>query len=220
MRKPRQAKPKQVAYEFIDPTSVGGHPIYSLLTTLVSAHHEDIAAARIALAWNLNWGPDADGRVKVGMCRRASDLDRELAAFDFVILLRRSFWLDSRVTDEQRTAVLDHELTHCAVVIDKRTDEPAIDERGRKIYRLRRHDIEEFSSIVARYGAYTADIERLAAALRESQVPFKPCSECQENPGWIRAADAAGVMRASRCPCWIRWSQHRADVDAEEAIAS
>lgn len=216
-KKPKQAKPKAVAYELIDPTSVPGHPMYVLLTTLVSAHHPDLAGARIALAWCTSWNPDVDGRCTLGKMRRASDLDRELAQFDFIMLLRRSFWLDTRVTDEKRAALMDHELCHAAVKIDPRTNEPTIDERGRTVYRMRKHDLEEFSAIVERHGLWTSDLERFYAALRKHQEPFKACEQCQENPGWISSVDAGGVPRLSRCACWIRWSEHRAEVESEDA---
>ncbi len=216
MKKSRQAKPKQVAYELIDPTSVAGHPMYVLLNTLVSTHHGEIAGARIALAWCTSWNPDADGRVTLGKCRRASELDRELAAFDFIILLRRSFWLDQRVTDAQRAALLDHELCHAAVKHGN-DGEPARDSRDRVIYRTRKHDIEEFSQIVERHGLWTSDLERFYASLLKHREPFKACEHCAENPGWISGVDGEGVPRLSRCACWIRWSDHRALVDAEDA---
>jgi hypothetical protein len=209
-RKPRQAKPKQVAYELIDPTSVAGHPMYSLLAALVTAHHNEIAGARIALAWCTSWNPDVDGRVTLGKCKRASDLDREVAAFDFIILLRRSFWLDQRVTDLQRTALLDHELCHAAVKLDKH-GEPALDSRGRVIYRMRKHDVEEFSCIVARHGTYKADLEAFAKALQTKGTPeFTPCPECADQPGWVTVADAQGVKRVTRCKCFVEWQQQRA----------
>jgi len=215
-RRPTSPKPKRTNYEFIDPTGVVGHPIYSLLSELVTAHHEELASAKIALAWCTSWNPDADGRVTLGKCKRASDLDRELAAFDFIILLRRSFWLDQRVSDAQRAALLDHELQHAAVKLDKHGD-PARDSRDRVIYRTRKHDLEEFSCIVERHGTWTSDIERFAAALRKSKEPFKPCEQCAERHGWISAPDAEGVPRLSRCPCWTAWSEHRSLVEAEEA---
>lgn len=210
MRKPRQAKPKQVAYELIDPTSVAGHPMYGLLASLVTAHHRDLEGARIALAWCTSWNPDVDGRVTLGKCKRASELDRELAAFDFIILLRRSFWLDQRVTDAQRTALLDHELCHAAVKLDKH-GEPALDARGRVIYRTRKHDLEEFTQIVARHGCYKSDIEAFAHALQTKGTPeFAPCVECAESPGWVFVEDAAGTKRATRCKCFVEWQQQRA----------
>src|SRR5262245_43796017 len=101
----RRPKPKPVRYELIPRDSVIGFPIYQMLDDLITEYHAELAQARIALAWCTSWKPDADGRVTLGKCKKASDLDRELAAFDFVILLRRSFWTDERVTLMQRQAL-------------------------------------------------------------------------------------------------------------------
>ncbi len=141
--------------------------MYQLLEELVFTHHQHLRNARIALAWHLGWKPDADGRVKLGMCKKASDLDRELAAYDFVILLRHLFWTDPQVTDPQRRALLDHELCHADVRLNK-YGEPLTDERGRTVYRTRRHDIEEFSEVVERNGLWKRDLEDFAAAIQRS----------------------------------------------------
>jgi len=161
-------KVKRVNYLLIEPDSPAGKSMYPMLNELVEQHHEELTNARIALAWNLSWKPDVDGRVTLGKCKLASDLDRELAAFDFVIILRQEFFQDPQVKDTQRRALLDHELSHATVRLDDE-GEPIEDERGRKVYRIRKHDIEEFSGIVARHGLYKRDLESLAAALRLSK---------------------------------------------------
>lgn len=208
-KRSRPGKPKRVTYELIPRESVIGHPMYALLDELVFTHHDDLQPARIALAWCTSWRPDVDGRVTLGKCRKASDLDRELAAFDFVILLRRAFWTDLRVTDAQRKALLDHELCHAAVRYDDK-GQPVEDERGRRVYRVRKHDIEEFTEIVQRHGCYKADLEQFAAALQRTGVPaFKPCDDCRDSPGWVPIVDLAGSPRVTRCACWRRWAQQR-----------
>ena len=161
-RKP--SKPKKVSYALIAKDSDVGRRLYTMLQELIVAHHEDLGEARIALAWNTAWKPDVDGRVTLGQCKKASDLDRELAAFDFVILLRRDFLESPSVTALQRRALIDHELMHAAVKYDS-SGEPAIDERGRPVYRIRKHDIEEFTAIVDRYGCWKHDLESFAQAL-------------------------------------------------------
>jgi hypothetical protein len=208
----KSAKPKKVAYEVIprenDPASPSlfGGPMYVLLAELVNAHHDEIQDARIALAWCTSWKPDVDGRVILGKCMKATDLHRELAPFDFVILLQRSFWLHESVTDHQRRALLDHELCHATVKYDATTGEPAVDERGRIVYRTRKHDIEEFAEVVERYGTWKKDIEAFAQALRRSaHQPFHPCVECQRTPGWTTVV-VAGTTRLTRCACWLKWS--------------
>jgi hypothetical protein len=165
-------KPKAVPYRLIHPTtSPEGPRLYGWLTELLEAHHQDVLDARFVLAWHVGWKPDDDGRLTLGMCQKASDLQREIAdaaAYDFVILLNQNFWDDPLVSDLQRRALLDHELHHAAV---KRNDDGSliIDERGRITYRLRKHDLEEFSAIAEHYGCWKSDLERFAKALTRAR---------------------------------------------------
>jgi hypothetical protein len=171
-KRPTAKKAPKVAYRYIAPESADGERMYRLLAELVAAHHEDLYGARIALAWQRSWTPDVDGRVILGQCRKVGDLDREVfevAHFDFIILLREAFWRDVLVTDHQRRALLDHELTHATVKLDA-NGEPVVDERNRTVYRMRKHDVEDFSGIVARYGLYKADLEAFAAAVEHARV--------------------------------------------------
>lgn len=210
MKKTRAGKIKKVHYELIARDSVIGHGMYQLLDDLVAAHHEELRDARIALAWNTSWKPDVDGRLVLGKCKRASDLDRELAAFDFVILLLHGFWTHQGVTTLQRTALLDHELSHATLKLDER-GEPVVDERGRNVYRTRKHDIEEFAAIVERYGTYTRDLEVFARAIkRDAARPFVPCDLCRETPGWVRVGD--NTVR--ECECFKRQRALRLEVMA------
>lgn len=164
-RKPRG--PKKVAYTLL---SRAEHPSeYKLVDTLVKAHHSELKDARVALAWCTSWRADVDGRAKLGQCRRATELDRELMAYDFVILLQKDFWTNVTVSNEQRTALVDHELCHASVKLDPYTHEPIEDERGRVVYRLRKHDLEEFDEIAERHGCWKRDLERFAAALNRGQ---------------------------------------------------
>jgi hypothetical protein len=205
MRRRKVKGPKRVSYELIDPKhETIGKPIYRLLRELVHAHHAHLADARIAIAWCTSWRPDADGRVVLGKCKKASDLDRELANYDFIILLKKSFWQDLQVTAEQRRALLDHELCHAGVKEDERTGEPVHDERGRKVYRLIKHDIEEFASVVERNGVYKRDLEQFAAALNRAarSATWQPCDECRDlTPGWKTIIDDQGVKRQAKCEC-------------------
>ena len=163
--KPRSRKPKapkRIAYTLL--TREEHASTYRALAGLVKAHHEELRTARIALAFCTSWRPDPDGRCPIGRCKRASDLDRELAAFDFVILLNQEFWTNPGVTLTHRDALLDHELCHATVKRDPVTGRPLEDERGRIVYRLRKHDLEEFAEIAERYGTWKRDLERFAQA--------------------------------------------------------
>jgi hypothetical protein len=169
----RRPKPKKVHYRLIDPQSDAGVSLYGFLGNLCHKFHGDLADARIALAWATGWKADVDGRVTLGRLKKTSDLDKEVAAYDFILLLNRSFVEDAGVSDEQRKALIDHELCHGAMKYGK-DGEPEVDERGRQVYRTRKHDLEEFSEIAERHGIWKRDIEAFAQALRRSKQADLP----------------------------------------------
>jgi hypothetical protein len=156
---------KPVNYELI---AADAEP-YRLLDG-VRVWHGDLAEARIALAWRINLNPDADGRLVLGKCQKVSDLHKELADYDFIVILNREAW--DEFSDAQRLALLDHELSHATVARDQ-DGQPKLDERGRAVFRLRKHDIEEFRDVVARHGCYKEDLREFAeAVLEERKTPL------------------------------------------------
>jgi hypothetical protein len=221
-RRRRAPKPKKVSYELIPRDGLFGGPMYGLLDELVEEHHEDLQHAKIALAWCTSWKPDVDGRVTLGKCRKASDLDKEITQFDFVILLSRWFWRLDTTTAMQRRALLDHELSHARPKMGP-DGEQAEDERGRLVWRIRKHDLEEFIDVVKRNGCYLRDIEQFAAAAIRAPLPaFEPCATCVEGSagaGWIQFLDGRGASRVKRCECWLAWQERCADLIAGKAQA-
>lgn len=162
------AKPKKVNVERVADEDADGNraSMYAMLDGLVAAHHPHLAQARIALAWNYSWGEDADGQITLGRARKVSDLERDLHGYDLIILLNRPAW-DS-LQPEQRTALVDHELCHFEVAKDKEGEE-RVDDRGRAVYRLRKHDIGEFREVVSRNGMWKADIEQFVRSIKEKK---------------------------------------------------
>lgn len=160
---PRQSgppKPKAVNYSMIDRSK----PEWKLLDKLVRKHHQHLIDARIALAWRYALKKDADRLLVLGKCVKASDLSRELVDWDFVILLNYEVWTSPEFGDHQKEALLDHELCHAQ--ISKNKDGTAKeDDRGRRVYRVRKHDIEEFTEIVTRHGTYKRDLEEFGKVI-------------------------------------------------------
>jgi hypothetical protein len=175
--KPKKAK--RVNYRFIEPESDHGRGMYRLLRAIVDKHRPELREAKIALAWNLAWKPDVDGRQTVGMCRKVGDLERELHdldSFDFVVILREATWTDALTPDDFRYALLLHELCHAGVKYDAR-GEPELDERGRVVYRIIKHDLEEFSYVARTCGCWKSDITRFDQALELKRL--------QTNNEWV-----------------------------------
>jgi len=198
-------KAKTVPYRLIPPTS----RLYGWLTELLEASHQDVLQARFALAWHVNWKPDDDGHLMLGQCRKSSDLEREIqdaSAYDFVILLNQNFFDDPIVTDTQRRAVLDHELCHAAVKLDD-DGHPVIDERGRVQYRIRKHDLEEFSEIAERYGCWKRDIEAFARSL----------AAARQDDQWIGFSGLQAQLLAVGAPVPLDAICHWSETERREA---
>ena len=156
------SKPKKVNFELIEEPS---EP-YRILDEM-RRFHPAIADANIALAWRKELKPDKDGHLVLGKCIKATDLQREFSDYDFIILLNREVWEDSEFTDEKKRALVDHELCHATVATDD--DGEKYDERGRKVWRVRKHDIEEFYAIINRHGCYKRDLELFAEAIMKKR---------------------------------------------------
>lgn len=163
--KKRRSKAKAVNFELI-PENDNGHITepYKILDQVRRKFHPDLILAKIALAWRKALKPDPDGHLMLGKCVKASDLQKEFSAWDFVILLNREVWMDPEFTPEKKRALVDHELCHAAPALDKELEQKS-DERGRKVWRTRKHDIEEFICIVQRHGCYKRDLEQFAEGL-------------------------------------------------------
>lgn len=188
-------KPKKVAFQFIDPDERPEPEPYELLRELRAEQHFGAAEAKIGLAWQKGIKPDADGRLMLGKCVKATDLQRELVDWDFVILLNREVWDEIDFRTEKKMALLDHEMCHAARAVDS-DGEPRIDTKGRAVWRVRGHDIEEFREVAARHGCYKHDLEKFAQALieRKQEPLFTPSPPAQGNlidisDGFMQAAD-------------------------------
>ena len=161
-------KPKKVNFELIP--DQGSQSIYGILEEIRNESHEDLEGAKIALAWRRAFKPDKDGHLVLGKCCKASDLQRALVDWDFVILLNEEVWNDPDFTLDKKKALIDHELCHAAPALDK-DGEQKVDEKDRLVWRVRKHDIEEFREIVERHGCYKSDLEAFAEALLKRKEP-------------------------------------------------
>lgn len=180
-RRKKPAKPKPVKVRLIprEPRpgeEPPGDP-YGLLDDLVGRWHDDLAEARIALVWKYDLKADKDGRLELGKAKKCSDSDRELGAYDLAIFLNYTAWV--MFEEPQRRALLDYELCHCAVTMDEVTGEPKQDERGRPVYRTRKHDVTEFRDVVRRHGLWTQDLADFARTLmaRQDRAPLFDAAE-------------------------------------------
>ncbi len=176
MRKAKKSTGKKVNYEIIPRKADHGREPYKLLDELVTKHHPHLTNARIGMAWHVDVKADVDGHIMLGKCVKVSDLQKEFAEYDFIIVLNRQVWYNSNFDSPKKAALVDHELCHAEMARDK-DGEDKTDERGRPVYRVRKHDIEEFTEIIRRHGCYKVDLEIFAKALlarKDTLFPDEP----------------------------------------------
>lgn len=121
---------------------------------LIAALHEHLLNAKIAYLFREDM--QRRGRVRLGVAGKASSKVAYLTGFDFVLDFNWTYW--TKLTPVQRIALVDHELTHCA---------RGPDGEG---WAVRAHDVEEFSTIVQRWGLWTPDLLEFSTAVKNAQI--------------------------------------------------
>lgn len=174
-------KPKPVNYILVDQEA---EPEPYLILAEAREFHPETAEAQIGLAWRKNITANADGQILLGRCVKTSDLNREFLDYDFIIVLNREVWVEQEWDQAKKLALIDHELCHAAVAVDE-DGEPKYNERGRPVFRCRKHDIEEFHEVVARHGVYKADLEVFAKTLGAEPSLFEAVADMIPAKGGI-----------------------------------
>ncbi len=169
-RQRKTPKPKTPSYSRID-RDVDQSGVYPLLDDLVKRLRPDLVECRLALAWKNGWKKNKDGQLVLGKCKKVSELDKEYAHHDFIIILNKEAW--AHLNDEQRRALLFHELCHAAIATDPNGN-PKKDARNRQMYRVKKHDIEEFGEVIVHFGCYLDDIENFVRTAMNSPKPPAP----------------------------------------------
>jgi hypothetical protein len=137
-----------------------------------AAHHEDLEGVTVSALFVF----DNESSVSVlkhqgypaGAVVRITPLkDRALGTADAVIVVDRAHWL--ALSQRQRNALIDHELTHLARKVDKETGEMMVDAVERPKLTMRRHDHQFgwFDEIASRHGEASPEVNQ-ARRLMES----------------------------------------------------
>lgn len=94
-------------------------------------------------------------RLLLGKAAKGAGVLKHLTGYDFVITFNWQAW--SKLTPPQRIALVDHELAHCGRDLEKG-------------WVMIAHDVEEFRSIVERWGLWTPDLRDFHMASQNAQA--------------------------------------------------
>lgn len=128
--------------------------------TIIAEHHPWLKNARIAVMLREGEAPRTDGKLTLGQTSLVNAKMKALARekYDFFIWLAGDWWADAR--DEERRALLDHELCHCG---------------GEAMaWKLRGHDVQEFAVIAQRHGLWYGELRNFVRAATEGSETSGP----------------------------------------------
>jgi hypothetical protein len=149
------------------------------------ATHEPLIAAKVTIDFVFAY-PDYDERTgapkndalklhgtkALAIARKIPLKDRALGRADCEITIDHHHW--DRATEDVRRALLDHELHHFEVKIDKRG--VVTDDLGRPVINLRHHDydIGWFRIIAQRHGQHSIECQQAETMMEDSGQFFWP----------------------------------------------
>ncbi len=132
--------------------------------------HEEVKGGRVVLGTVFR--PEVQGRLRDVFEWLLEDkfggLGEGERGIDFLIVLDAQFWLDA--DDEAREILVYHEMCHIQPAFDKMGAQRFDRDTGLPVLTLQNHDVEEFSQVVRRYGAYSRDIEEFVRACRDGEA--------------------------------------------------
>lgn len=113
------------------------------------------------------------GAPALGIAKKTSLKDRALGRGDCEVALDGDWWAEA--PDEQKKALLDHELYHFLVVIDEKTVIKK-DTCGRPCIEIRQHDFQFgwFKEIAQRHGEHSMERIQAKQILEEAAQMFWP----------------------------------------------
>jgi hypothetical protein len=141
---------------------------YILMDSLIAQFHPDLAEANIVIGYNYGWKPNRDAKIILASVALFNDFDRQMHGKDVKILLNYNYWHNPVTTDDNRRALMDHQLCHPRPAMDLDLGIPVRNEMGLIKYYLRAHDIEDFAEVVDRWGIWMVDMERTAEIMADA----------------------------------------------------
>src|SRR5512146_2541757 len=149
-RTPKEAKRKAVKIRLAPRLHAGQvtEP-YAIMEEIIATRRQDLDGVKIGIAWHAGWRPDADGVRVHGKCLKRTDLDRAIDGYDFLIVLNEQSW--QAFDEKAKRRLITHELEHAQIARDG-NGEIKIDDKGRVVTRIRKHDFADFRDIVEQFG--------------------------------------------------------------------
>lgn len=144
-----------------------------LAVSIISEHHVSLEPLRVAYLFQ-DEAEVRHGKLVPGRTHRATDRDFSLHGFDFVITIAKDSW--DALNAEHQYALLDHFISYMGLRYERSGENWVAvtdPDTGRLRSFLKEPDVKEFETVLARHGAYTAEIRSLLRAFAERRAEKK-----------------------------------------------
>ena len=121
--------------------------VQSVAQSLLPTYHPELATARISYLF-IDRVPKKGGRELLGKAVKVSGRWESLTELDFILEVPLPKW--NEMSNEQRTALVDHLLERCSGEEDEET--------GEYKWSLREPEVMEFASILGRHGIWNPSL--------------------------------------------------------------
>lgn len=130
---------------------------------LIPEDHPEVANAEILYLFT-DKTVKRRGKVQLARTMKASDLiDHLSGGADFVIVFSSEPW--AALSEEQRVALVDHQLCYC----DMKTDKD-----GNEGFTLRAADFEGFTANIERHGLWNKNVADFVIMTKQLKLPMDP----------------------------------------------
>ena len=133
--------------------------VASIASGLIPNYHPELATARFMFAF-ADKGWSKGGRDIAGKVRKVSGIWEWATEKDFLMEIAADQWND--MDENQRTALVDHLLERCVGEEDERN--------GEMKWGIREPDVQEFTTILERHGAWHEGLHGLVSVARRIEL--------------------------------------------------
>jgi len=156
------------------------HPAIIAARVMGYPEHQHLRDNEVAFGWLMRATPKEKGnKIELGSVHDVKtmfqggfkDLGLQLLQGllgelpQFLVVINAPWW--GQASDEEREALVFHELCHVQQAIDH-FGSPKFDRDGLPVFKCVGHDVEAFRSEVVRYGQWTPDLADFVAAANRS----------------------------------------------------
>ena len=132
--------------------------VESIAQGLIGNYHQELANARMMYVF-VDKASKKGGKELLGKAQKVAGVWEWAVEKDFIITVPYDRW--NELTDNQKTALVDHLLERCTGEEDK---------NGEMKWTVREPDIQEFGNILQRHGAWHRDLEHFVLVAHDVNI--------------------------------------------------